>query len=53
VVEREKGVSSDRSWVVAEDEKKRENTEIPVYLLKSNFFFKSEFRESIFQYLVV
>jgi hypothetical protein len=32
VVEREKGVSSDRSWVVAEDEKKRENTERPVCL---------------------
>jgi len=32
VVEREKGVSSDRSWVVAEDEKKRENTERTVCL---------------------
>jgi hypothetical protein len=53
VVEREKGVSSDRSWVVAEDEKKRENTERPVYLLKNSFFLESEFQENIFRCLVV
>jgi hypothetical protein len=48
VVEREKGASSDRSWVVAEDLKKSENTERLVCLLESSFFLKSEFRESIF-----
>lgn len=50
MVEREKGVSSDRSWVVAEDLKKRENTKRTcllqkghVYLLENNFILKSEF----------
>jgi hypothetical protein len=48
VVEREKGVSSDRSWVVAEDEKKIENTERSVCLPKSNFFWKVNFEKVFF-----